>query len=128
MIDALKDRFGKTRRIAVYPDASGKAKSTSGLSDFDLLKKAGFVIRADESNPAGRDRVNAMNQSFFSNKQETTHFINPDTCPELTAAIEQIGYKNGVPDKTSGLDHITEASGYFISQRFKSKWIRAAAY
>lgn len=127
MIDEIKDRFGR-RRIAIYPDASGKAKSTSGLSDFDLLKKAGFVIRSDEKNPFIRDRVNAMNQSFFSNSGEIMHFVNPDTCPEFTAALEQIGWKKGVPDKSSGLDHVTEAAGYFIAQRFKNKWMRATTH
>ena len=127
MIDAIKDRFGR-RRIAIYPDASGKAKSTSGVSDYDLLKKAGFIVRSDEKNPFVRDRVNAMNQSFFSNDGTISHYVNSDTCPEFTAALEQIGYKNGVPDKTGGLDHITEAAGYFIAQRFKNKWMRATTH
>ena len=126
MIDEIQHRYGR-RRIVVYPDASGKNKSTSGLSDFDLLKKAKFTIRSDEKNPFIRDRVNAMNQSFLDNKGNISHYVNDETCPEFASALEQLGYKNGVPDKSSGLDHVTEASGYFISQRFKNKWMRAVA-
>lgn len=128
VIDEIRERYGKHRRVAVYPDASGKNKSTSsGISDYDLLKKAKFVIRSDDKNPFVRDRINAMNQSFCDNKGEIMHFVNDEKCPELASALEQIGYKNGAPDKTGGLDHITEASGYFISQRFRNKWMRATA-
>lgn len=127
MIDAILTKY-PGRRLAVYPDASGQNKSTnSGLSDTDLLKKAGFIVRVNSKNPFVKDRVNAMNQSFRDNKGARYQFVNPNTCPEYASALEQIGYKNGVPDKTSGLDHITEAGGYFVSSKFQNKWIRVIA-
>jgi hypothetical protein len=41
--------------------------------------------------------------------------VNTHKCPEYTEALEKMAYdKNGVPDKSSGFDHITDAGGYFV--------------
>jgi len=113
MIRVIKDRY-PGHSIVVYPDASGSNRSTSGLSDIRLLMQERWTIRAPGKNPFIRDRVNAMNLVFLTNKGEVRYFVNTYNCPEYTAALEQIPYKNGEPDKQSGLDHITDAGGYFI--------------
>lgn len=113
MIRLINTRY-PGHKIVIYPDASGANRNTSGKSDIQLLMEAGFQLRATNKNPFVRDRVNAMNQRFLNNKGERRYFVNYFTCPEYTEALEQIVYKNNEPDKDSGLDHITDAGGYFI--------------
>ena len=45
--------------------------------------------------------------------------VNTDTCPSLVEGLEKQAYeKNGERDKTSGLDHVIDAAGYFIAYKF----------
>lgn len=113
MIAILKQRYPK-HHITVYPDASGNARNTAGESDIKLLKKAKFKVRVGAKNPSVRDRITTVNASFKNAKGESTNFINTNNCPELTEAYERLPYKNGVPDKDSGFDHITDADGYCV--------------
>lgn len=116
MIDILKDRY-KDHKIVVYPDASAENRKTSASdTDIDLLRKAKFTIRKDNKNPSVRDRITTVNGGFKNAKGETTYFVNTNNCPEYTEALEKLPYKNGVPDKDSGYDHITEAGGYCFYQ------------
>ena len=113
MCRTIKDKYSD-KKIVIYPDASGKNRNTSGLSDIQMLMNEGFNIRVGNQNPFVRDRVNSMNLAFLNNKGERKYFVNTFNCPEYTQALEQIAYKNNEPDKQSGLDHITDAGGYFI--------------
>jgi len=113
MISLIKNRF-PNYKIIIYPDASGDNRKSSGKSDIDLLKGAGFVVRKLSKNPFVKDRVNKMNMAFLDSKEEMTALVNSNTCPNYSEALERITYKNGEPDKTGGFDHITEAGGYFI--------------
>lgn len=116
MADALKENY-PNHRFIINPDASGNARSTSGASDFEILKKNGFIIKAPSQNPSVKERVNAVNLAF----QKNIYGVNYKACPNYAEALENQTYKNGVPDKTSGFDHITEAGGYCIVQNlFKS--------
>jgi len=115
MIRVIKERF-KNRAVVIYPDASGKNRSTSGASDIQLLRAAGFVVRSIGRNPFVRDRVNKMNVSFENNAGKRNYFVNTNNCPEYTEALEKLSYRGGEPDKTTGFDHITDAAGYFIWQ------------
>lgn len=113
----IRERY-PANRIIVYPDAAGAARSTSGLSDHDILRKAGFRVMAPKKNPPVRDRINAVNNSFA--KQQT--FINENKCPALLEAMENQAYnKHGEPDKQSGLDHIADGFGYEVWGSVKNK-------
>tara|TARA_R110002012_G_scaffold190633_1_gene358213 strand:- start:20589 stop:21824 length:1236 start_codon:yes stop_codon:yes gene_type:complete len=113
MISILKDRYPK-HRMVVYPDASGNARNTAGESDIKLLKKAKFKVQHAAKNPSVRDRITTVNGSFKNAKGEITNYINTNNCPDLTEAYEALPYKNGLPDKESGFDHITDADGYCV--------------
>jgi phage terminase large subunit len=114
MIEAIKEKY-PDNFIIIYPDASGGNRKTTGISDINLLKKAGFRIKNDKKNPFVKDRINEMNKVFRNNK----YLINLETCSEYAEALEQLTYKNSFPDKSSGLDHVTDAGGYFIYQNEK---------
>lgn len=110
MCSILKDRY-PNNKIVVYPDASGNSRSTtSGKSDFDTIRSFGFTIISGSKNPAVRDRINAVNKRFRTEKYK----VNKNTCPEYSEALSKIKYKGGEPDKSSGLDHVTDGGGYCI--------------
>jgi hypothetical protein len=116
MIGLIQRRF-QGHPIYIYPDASGKARKSQNASESDLslLRQAKFMVCVNQSNPAIKDRVLAMNQLL----DKRDYKINPDTCPALVEGLEKQAYSpQGEPDKTSGLDHILDAAGYFISYKF----------
>lgn len=116
MISILKDRY-PNHKIVVYPDASGDNRKTSASdTDIDLLRKAKFTVRVDNRNPSVRDRITAVNSGFRNANGESTYFVNTNNCPEYTEGLEKLPYKNGVPDKESGFDHVTDGGGYCLYQ------------
>lgn len=116
MIQLLKSRYA-AHKIFIYPDASGNNRKSQNASESDiaLLKQAGFMIMVNPANPAVKDRVLAMNKLIGERKYK----VNPDTCPELVESLERQAYdKNGEPDKSSGFDHVLDATGYCIAYRY----------
>lgn len=107
MILKLKTLKG---RIVVYPDASANNRKTTGFTDIQMLRSAGFSIKILSKNPSVKDRINIVNQMLTNNKVK----VNISECPSLSEALSNISYKNGSPDKMSGYDHITDAFGYYI--------------
>lgn len=116
MARMLGERFKATgHHVTVYPDASGQNTSSKNASESDLsiLKQAGFTVRVNNTNPAVRDRVNAVNALILNDKGERRLKVNTHLCPVLTEALEQQAYdKNGEPDKSTGHDHPNDAIGY----------------
>ncbi len=104
-------------KIIINPDASGNQRSSSGASDFSILKQFGFEVNSPKKNPPVNERVNSVNLAL----QNGTYFVNTKKCPRFTEALENQSYRNGVPDKSSGYDHITEAAGYCIHKNLYGK-------
>lgn len=118
-IQVIKERF-VNHPIFIYPDASGAARKSvnASVSDIALLQAARFTVVANSTNPAVKDRVLSMNV-LFNGGGKRLYKVNDNLCPHYAQALEQQAYdKNGEPDKSSGLDHVTDAAGYFISYRF----------
>ena len=113
MIHTLRKKF-PNHNVCVYPDASGASRKTvnASISDITLLESAGFECRAPKKNPFIKDRVMAANAAFESCQV----MVNSEKCPELASSLEQLTYdNNGMPDKTSGLDHLIDAATYPIA-------------
>ena len=111
MIEALQERY-PNNRLVIYPDASGRNASSKGasLTDINLLRQV-FTVRARASNPRIKDRVMSVNALISSGALR----VNIERCPELVEGLQQQAYdKNGMPDKTSGVDHILDAMGYVL--------------
>lgn len=120
MIEKIKERF-PGHSIAVYPDASGQNTSSkcASESDLSLLKKAGFTVVVDSTNPAVKDRVNALNAIMLNSYGERRLKVNIDQCPKLTQCLERQVYNDkSEPDKKGGFDHMNDAAGYFIVKRY----------
>ena len=119
MIATIKSRY-QGHSIMVYPDASGGGRRSNNASESDisLLRSAGFTILAPAANPPVKNRILAMNQMIHCEGVRRLK-VNVDRCPMLVEALEKQAYdKNGEPDKTSGLDHINDACGYFVHYRY----------
>lgn len=106
----------KGHSVVAYPDAAGRARDTRGatVSDYTIIKDHGFTIKSKPKNPPIKDRVSAVNLAFEQNRL----FVDCDACPNLAEALEQQTYKNGLPDKSSGIDHVLDALGYLVSYMF----------
>jgi len=116
MIRAIKEKY-ENRKIVVYPDASGKNRSTKGASksDISLLRDAGFEIRVKNTNPLVKDRILSANKAFSDGKW----FVNPELAPVATLCLEQQAYnKNGEPDKDGDTDHSNDAATYPMAYEF----------
>jgi len=119
MIATIKSRY-QGHAIYVYPDASGGGRRSNNASESDiaLLRAAGFTVLAPSANPPVKNRILAMNQMIHCEGVRRLK-VNVDRCPMLVEALEKQAYdKNGEPDKTSGLDHINDACGYFVHYRY----------
>lgn len=128
LIVAIQNRYrteemkssGRAHRIIAYPDASGKNRKSNNAaaSDIAQLKQARFLVLAKPANPFVKDRVAAFNKMIHK-AGKRLYKINIDNCPHLVEGLEKQAYdKNGEPDKTSGIDHVIDAPGYFIAYRF----------
>lgn len=129
MIKRIKERYWryengayhKTCEILIYPDASGDSRKSVNASatDIDLLKQAGFKVKAPAANPPVKDRVNAMNAMFHNAAGERRYKVNADKCPMYADDLEQqVWAANGEPDKSQGNDHRPDAGGYFIHHEY----------
>ena len=119
MIKVIAERFaGHT--ICVYPDASGGGRHSvdASASDLSLLRAERLNVFVNNRNPFVRDRILAMNAVLERGGMRRLR-VNDAACPVFAEALEKQAYdKNGQPDKSAGLDHITDAGGYFIAYRF----------
>lgn len=119
----LRRRFPAPRRVVVCPDPSGRQRKTSapvGQTDFTILQKYGFEVRAPNAAPAVVDRINNAQAMFFdatTNKRRVR--IHPKARAAITA-LANLTYKEGTsqPDKKSGFDHMGDALGYLLWQEF----------
>lgn len=116
MIELIRRKF-EGHAIFIYPDASGgnRKSHNASQSDLALLRQARFNVCVNSTNPAVKDRVLSVNKAF----EVGGYLVNPDTCPGYVEGLEQQAYdKNGEPDKKSGVDHVIDAGGYFITYKF----------
>lgn len=110
------------RRIIVCPDPSGVARKTSapvGQTDFTILERAGFTVRAPRSAPPVVDRVNNT-QAMLLNGAGRRRVMAHPRAAKLIRALDGLTYKEGTSqvDKSLGLDHVTDALGYLLWQEF----------
>lgn len=119
MINIIKSRY-QGHSIIIYPDASGQSRKSNNasVSDLSLLQSAGFIVRNNPVNPAVKDRVLSMNAMINANGVRRLK-VNVDGCPVFLEGLEKQAYdKNGEPDKTTGLDHVCDAGGYFVAYKY----------
>ncbi len=122
MAAEIKRRY-PGRRIVVCPDPAGKQRKTSapvGQTDFTILERAGFTIRARSAAPPVVDRennANAMYRDLTTDRRRVR--IHPNAKPLITA-LSNLTYKEGTSqrDKKSGFDHVCDAMDYLLWEEF----------
>ena len=114
LCELIRERY-PNNQIEINPDASCKNRNTAGLSDYDIIldDRYDFNVNVRRKNPEILNRVRGVNKSFEDGK----YFVNLKNCKNYSDALSQQTYKNGLPDKTSGLDHITDAGTYAVIEQ-----------
>jgi len=123
MCRELASRYPR-RHIIVCPDPAGKARHTSaqGETDFSIIRKHGFEVRAPRAAPLVRDRENNANDMYCSGAGENERRrvrIHPNARALITA-LSNLTYKEGTSqrNKKSKFDHICEAIDRVLWQEF----------
>ena len=109
----------KGNTVTVYPDASGQASRTNASqTDIDIIRSYHMPVNVGSTNPAVKDRINAMNKLMAYDNLK----VNCSKCPELAYALESQGYNDkGEPQKFNehpAIDDYCDSAGYFIHRRF----------
>ena len=120
MMEELLLRYPGQRGV-VHPDPSGAARKTSaavGQTDHAIIGQAGWQVYSLKPYPIV-DRVNSVNAMFENANRQGRLFIDRN-CKNLIRALDGLTFKAGthLPDKSTGLDHITDALGYLIMAAF----------
>jgi len=107
------------RKIYVYPDASGGARSTNASqTDIQILESYRMSNQSPKANPPVRDRVAAVQALLENGKGEIRLQIDPK-CKKLIECLELQSYsEKGEPDKEGGYDHMNDAAGYLVWREF----------
>jgi hypothetical protein len=112
--------------LVLYGDATGRSRSTnSNVTNWMIIKdelgRYGVSNKVPRSNPAERDRVNAVNGMMCNSKGNRRVQVNPK-CKKLIADFEQVGFKEGTTqiDKTKNrmLTHPSDSFGYLVEYEF----------
>jgi len=102
--------------VVAIPDASSRKRTSCNAneSDLSLLKRGGFTVKNQMSNPEIGDRVNAMNVLLLHDRLR----VHP-RCKYLIRSLETQAFdRNGKPDKSgTGTDDKSgpvDALGYLV--------------
>jgi len=112
----------KKQDITVYPDASGNARKTSastGVTDFSLLRNAGFKVCARNKQPPIIDSVNCVNHLLKDANGVTRLYFTKDVTRTI-ASMETTSWKvgsstgmdNAIIDKSKGAEHFSDGIRY----------------
>src|SRR3990167_348434 len=118
--DELRRRY-PGRKIVVCPDPSGTARKTSapvGQTDFTILRRAGFEVRAPHAAPLVVDRVNNTQAMLLQGTRRRVRIHTRATA--LIRGLKNLTYKEGtsIRDKASGFDHVCDALDYLLWEEF----------
>ena len=94
---------------SILPDSTGSNRKTSGQSDFQILREAGFKVESTR-NPFVFDRVNNVNRLFGLDK-----IVIDPRCKKLINDLEKVVWKDNKPDQSGVnkmLTHISDCLGY----------------
>jgi hypothetical protein len=126
---------GAPLKVRIYGDRSGQSRKTVGDTDYVSIKNFfrkhptyKLTMHLSTSNPAVRDRVNAVNAMLCNAAGERNTTIDP-TCTELIKDFRQVKWKCDKAGNSSGnIDksdmertHVSDALGYHVEKQFGLK-------
>jgi hypothetical protein len=113
--------------LILFGDATGRARhSSSNITNWKIIQDELGIYRVTNrvpnSNPAERDRVNAVNAMICNSRNERRVFLHPTKCRQLMKDFEKVPFKDGSAQiEKNGdplLTHASDAFGYFIEKEF----------
>lgn len=119
LCNSIRKKFPKAD-IFVYPDPTCRKRQTSaavGETDYEILRRNRFHVCCPKAPYSSRDKFNAVNTAFLNANGERHCFVaRGERCRNLKKALDGYCYKdNGEDtDKSSGLDHISDAAAYLL--------------
>ena len=122
MVTEIKQRY-PDKQIVVFPDSAARQRKTSagGRTDLSILQNAGFRTMTRPTNPAVRDRINAVNSSLKSANGQQKLKITPN-CKNVIKSLSRQIYKEGSNQPaTDGLEHMADAVGYMVEYIYPVK-------
>lgn len=121
LADEIKARFPDRRYIAL-PDPAGNQRKTSapvGQTDFTILQRAGFEVRAPAAHPPLKDRFNNANLMFLEKKTGRRRCRVHPRARALVTGLSNLVFKEGTSQQQKGrYDHICDALGYLLWEEF----------
>jgi len=119
MAQEIRRRYLKNV-IFVYPDPTGNRRQTNapaGQTDFTILRSHGFTVLAPTKPYSIADKYNTVNAALCNKNGLRRVLVKRGTCPLLCKGWDGYCYKEntGIPDKSGGLDHETDAAAYLIN-------------
>ena len=109
------------RRIIVCPDPAGNQRRSSapvGQTDFTVLQRAGFEVRASRAAIPIVDRVNNLQAMLCHDGRRRLRVLPARTRPLILSLANQV-YKEGTSQPEKGqYDHLNDALGYLCWQEF----------
>ncbi len=129
MARELESRYGgHAAGFVIYGDAAGRARSTTGKSDYAILSEFGFRDqRVRGSNPRVKDRVNAVNSMLCSSSGEVRLTHHP-RCRYLKRDFETVSWSAAgaeIDKRSRDRTHATDALGYYVASEFPLRLLRA---
>ena len=108
MAEAITKDF---TNVTVYCDSSGNARrSSSTMSDFNILRSYGLKPIAPPKNPPVRDRVNCVNKLIRDGN------FSVQDCPSLVMDLERNVWKGqDIDKKDPAQTHMSDAFGYLCN-------------
>jgi hypothetical protein len=128
LCDVIKRDF-PNRKIYVYPDPSGRARKSSAafsVTDFSILRDAGFEVRARKAHPSIKDSANAVNRLLCDANGNTNLFFDKHLTNVLRS-IEGTQWKSKANsedmdsaqiDKNAGTEHHSDHVRYAVDYLF----------
>ena len=123
----LKKDYDGMLPATIYPDATGKARESNAThTDLQILRKAGFTVKARNSNPLQKDRINSMNSAMQPMDSEPRYYVDKRCKNTIDDYSKVQRMADGRLDKTQeeigkARVHITDAVGYLIHYNFPIK-------
>jgi hypothetical protein len=132
LAELIRRRFPKNK-IICYPDPSGVARKTSavvGVTDFSILRQAGFEVLAKSKAPGITDSANAVNRMFLNAAGETNWYVAP-VCTHFIKSLERTVWLESRPDsaiidKSLDVEHFGDGARYFAEYMFPVNSYRTA--
>lgn len=118
MAQEIRKRYPK-HPVFVYPDPTGNRRQTNapaGQTDFTILRSHGFTVFAPTKPYSVADKFNTVNAALCNKSGLRRVLVKKGTCSQLCRGWDGYCYKEntGLPDKSGGLDHETDAAAYLI--------------